>query len=359
MNMLDPAPRALFDRSPDAILALRGDLVSYMNPVSVALFGEQLGQSADAFLPQELLAVSGERTQLSYDAEGRRYAVFSAGTGQERLLSFSSLEREEQDSPLASGVSGQLDRTLQPMMAAASELAEILDFNRVDAKDAAGILLRSIFQIRRLSRNLSVVSGRETERIRRERETVDLIELLRALVQTTEHFYKGRILLSVEPGGRETLPAELCVPLFEQMLLNLITNSLQHLGEDGHVELSLREKDGRYLLSVRDNGGGMSTQALMSVFAKYASEPGPEALADGAGFGLAAARRIAEAHGGSMLIESREGVGTLVRILLPASEGALVRLGSLRFRVSSGMAEVMTQLSPVLGREYYTKAYFD
>jgi len=88
---------------------------------------------------------------------------------------------------------------------------------------------------------------------------------------------------------------------------------------------------GDVLLAVEDNGLGMSEEEKEKVFDLfYSNRPG------GTGLGLAIARRIAQAHGGALEIDSKEGSGTVVRVRLRA-----VRKPS----AGSGMAR--PELAPV------------
>ncbi|MDP6963392.1 MAG: ATP-binding protein [Planctomycetota bacterium] len=101
-----------------------------------------------------------------------------------------------------------------------------------------------------------------------------------------------------------------------QVLLNLIINSRQAIessGEgSGNISLISR-KDGAFLIvDIVDDGPGMDADTLASCFDVYFSTK-----SKGSGLGLATVRRIVEAHGGEMSIESAPGAGTKVHLRFP------------------------------------------
>jgi signal transduction histidine kinase len=98
----------------------------------------------------------------------------------------------------------------------------------------------------------------------------------------------------------------------EQLFLNLLLNAAQALALGGTTTATLSRVDGHAEVSIRDTGRGIEAERLATIFEPLAStRPG------GTGLGLTIARRIAEAHGGRIDIESTRGEGTTVRVTLP------------------------------------------
>ncbi|HET7502860.1 MAG TPA: HAMP domain-containing sensor histidine kinase [Kofleriaceae bacterium] len=87
-----------------------------------------------------------------------------------------------------------------------------------------------------------------------------------------------------------------------QALLNLVLNAAQIGGPGVHVTIELAAERARARISVIDDGPGVPAGLAATLF-----EPFATSRADGSGFGLAIARRIAERHGGSLVLESRPG----------------------------------------------------
>ncbi len=99
----------------------------------------------------------------------------------------------------------------------------------------------------------------------------------------------------------------------EQLLLNLILNAAHASSDGAMIEVETVRKGPWLSLVVKDRGAGMAPQ----VQAK-ALEPFFTTKAKGTGLGLAICRRIAEAHGGTILLQSELGKGTTVIVELPA-----------------------------------------
>jgi signal transduction histidine kinase len=101
---------------------------------------------------------------------------------------------------------------------------------------------------------------------------------------------------------------------------NLIDNAIRYSQQTRFIEISA-QLDGRaVLLSVRDQGIGIPSAELKDVTKKFFR--GQRAGSSGSGLGLAIVQRIVADHRGSLAIESAVGVGTVVRVSLPAAATA-------------------------------------
>jgi signal transduction histidine kinase len=124
------------------------------------------------------------------------------------------------------------------------------------------------------------------------------------------------VSLSLKPGdGPETVMAD---PFqLKHAVLNLVLNALQATPAGGAVAIEAGDDAGALEIRVRDSGEGMAEDVLARVFeAFFTTREG------GTGLGLPIARRIAEAHGGALALESRPGEGAVATLRLPAATGA-------------------------------------
>jgi len=106
----------------------------------------------------------------------------------------------------------------------------------------------------------------------------------------------------------------------EQVFINMISNAVQAMPDGGRLEIATRTEDGFIVTEFKDNGCGIPEENLGKLF-----EPLFTTKAKGIGMGLAVSKKLIEAHGGSIEVESPSaplrtgevGVGTTFRVRLP------------------------------------------
>jgi signal transduction histidine kinase len=109
---------------------------------------------------------------------------------------------------------------------------------------------------------------------------------------------------------------------------NLLSNAIRHTERGGRVSIEAREYNSRVLFSVRDTGPGIPEDQLPLLFGRFV-KVGDKA--GGTGLGLALAKRLVEAQGGQISVESRAGEGSTFTFALPEGGPASVRsLGGAR-----------------------------
>jgi two-component system, NtrC family, sensor kinase len=108
----------------------------------------------------------------------------------------------------------------------------------------------------------------------------------------------------------------------QRLLLNLITNARQAIGEKGTIciRIGIEKSTGMVVLTVRDNGGGIPPEHLSRIFEPfYTTKEGPDASGKGGtGLGLSACKEIVDQHRGRIRVESTVGKGTAFTIRFPA-----------------------------------------
>ncbi|MFQ6064122.1 MAG: PAS domain S-box protein, partial [Candidatus Bathyarchaeia archaeon] len=96
---------------------------------------------------------------------------------------------------------------------------------------------------------------------------------------------------------------------------NLIRNAIEAMPNRGRLEIKSKKRGNSLKITFRDTGMGISKKNLSKLFTPLFTTK-----AKGVGMGLAICKRIINAHGGSINIESREGKGTLVTVTIPITE---------------------------------------
>jgi signal transduction histidine kinase len=100
----------------------------------------------------------------------------------------------------------------------------------------------------------------------------------------------------------------------------LLENAVAHTGVDDRIEVSARQEGANVVLAVADSGCGIPPADLGRIFDRFARVDAHRSRqAGGFGLGLAIVQAIAEAHHGSVRVESTVGRGAVFEVILPAS----------------------------------------
>ncbi|MFH1665101.1 MAG: ATP-binding protein [Candidatus Omnitrophota bacterium] len=104
----------------------------------------------------------------------------------------------------------------------------------------------------------------------------------------------------------------------EQVMANLIDNAIKYTGSKGEIRVSLFEKTDSVMLSVEDNGIGISPEHLDRIFERfYRVDTAHSRELGGTGLGLSIVKHIVTLHGGHIYIDSEVGKGTKLTVMLP------------------------------------------
>jgi len=142
---------------------------------------------------------------------------------------------------------------------------------------------------------------------------VNLRAPLKAAVQMAEPTFEDRgARLAVAGVEGDPIEVEGDVAALERLFLNLLLNAAQALEPGRQATVKLEWEEGHVRISIQDEGKGIEPENLERIFDPFFST-----RPDGTGLGLPIARRIAQAHGGDLSVESRLGVGTTVTVRLP------------------------------------------
>jgi signal transduction histidine kinase len=104
----------------------------------------------------------------------------------------------------------------------------------------------------------------------------------------------------------------------KQVLYNLLDNAIAHTPKDGKITVTACEQEGMVFVSVADTGEGIPAEDLPMIFERFYRVDKSRARATGgSGLGLTIAKRLVEAHGGTIKAESQAGNGSTFTFTLP------------------------------------------
>lgn len=227
-----------------------------------------------------------------------------------------------QEKELLANVSHEL-RTPLSRIRVALDLAEEGNLER--ARRFLGEIATDVSEVERLvedilsAARLDLALGRPGAGMPLRREPLEGAELV---ARAAEHFratHPGRTLEVAAAGSLPTLDAD--AALLRRALDNLLDNAAKYSDPGQPVVLSARAEGGGLVVEVRDRGIGIDPADLPRLFTPFFRTDRSRARGTGGvGLGLTMAKRIAEAHGGTIAVESGPGKGTSVRVSVPAGE---------------------------------------
>jgi signal transduction histidine kinase len=181
------------------------------------------------------------------------------------------------------------------------------------AEDAA-VIADELMRLRRLANRLLLLAGAEDPEFLH-LEPVDVetivVDAVRRWTATPRHWLLGSTEEATVMADADRL---------EVALDALIENAVNHTGDSDTIEVAIRRRDARAVISVRDTGAGIPAPDLHHIFARFArADPGRSRHTGNFGLGLSIVKAIVDAHGGEVDVGSAVGVGTTFEILLPLS----------------------------------------
>jgi signal transduction histidine kinase len=147
-----------------------------------------------------------------------------------------------------------------------------------------------------------------------------------ALEPLARDVFETAMILGEHSGLEVTMPAVEDATVLgdrlrlRQLFLNIITNAIKYTSRGGAVELTLKRRDGEVQFAVRDTGIGISAGDLPYIFERFwRADRARSRLSERGGFGLglAISQWIAQAHGGTLTVQSRLHRGSTFTVSLP------------------------------------------
>ena len=171
----------------------------------------------------------------------------------------------------------------------------------------------------RLVDDLLVASLIEADRLQLATEETDLVAEARSAAESLGvNESEIRVESSADP-----VVAAVDRQRLGQVLTNLLTNAVKYAPEGGEIVVRVDRDAKEARIAVVDRGPGIPGEALPHLFDRFYRAAGAVGRAPGLGLGLYICRRIAEAHGGRLEVESEPGRGSTFTVVLPLPAGSV------------------------------------
>ena len=187
-------------------------------------------------------------------------------------------------------------------------------------KKFLGIVINESDRMTRIVKDLLVLSRLDNRRMTWSPDTFDINETLDRMCAALQTEANDRShTLVYEYTGKDQAPLYGDKERIEQVVANIIGNSLKYTPNGGNIHVKLEKHGSKaYEITVSDNGIGIPADDIEHLFERfYRVDKSRSAQAGGTGLGLSIAKEIVDAHNGTITVESVEGKGTTVRIILP------------------------------------------
>ena len=299
--------------SAEAAVLVQGGRIVYANAAAEAILGPDcVGRAVRELFGREIVEAQAGVFTADTEIGGKRRNIRTARLDDMQAYFISEIEL----APVLVN-----DAFLYAMRSSLMNLHLSTDLGRTRAEalgdaelgGAFRSLQRDILRISRLLDNASVVRAIAAGELAVSSEPLPLSSLCRRILETMS-LLRSDVRFSFYCDGEISLFADRV--LIEQLLYNLISNALVHGAPLTQVTLSLSLTPTQVILSVSDDGRGISEDVMGHVFERYGSVFSLSDLERGAGLGFSVVRGIAQAHGGTLMLESKRGGGVSARVSL-------------------------------------------
>ena len=264
--------------------------VEHLSAASVSLAGGDLRVRAPTDGPRELAKLGHSFNAMASELE----SLFDA---RRELVAAASHDLR---TPVAS-ITAMLEAIEDGLATTDEYLAPLQEHAR-----RLGALVDDLFELARI----------DAGALSHELQVVAVAPLVASCVRGVEAEARARGV-TLDQRLAETPPVRCSPDQVERVLLNLLTNALQHTPSDGSIAVLLDAADDHVTVSVEDTGSGITPDAARRMFDRFwRSDP---VRTGGAGLGLAIARGLVEAQGGRIWAEGAATGGARVSFTLPVA----------------------------------------
>jgi signal transduction histidine kinase len=277
----------------------------------------------------ELARVAASFNRMAVDLEGQRAALMRAQAGLEQKVRERTGELERANltlqrlDELRRRMFADISHELRTPLTIISGEAEVTLRSRNagidDHRAALGRIVDLTGQVAHLVEDLMLLARADAEGLQIRRAPVAIEAVLREAAEDLRALADGHQIafaLRLPDGASHSVDAD--PARLAQLLLILVDNACRYTEAGGRIGVALEIRGPQAVLQVSDSGIGIPAHEAGAVFDRYfRGERARRMAPKGSGLGLHVARTIAEAHDGSLAIDSEPGRGTTVTLSLP------------------------------------------
>ncbi len=211
-------------------------------------------------------------------------------------------ERIEGNEQFAADVAHEIKNPLASLRSAVGTMRVA---KRADQRERLlEVIEHDVKRLDRLVSDISNASRLDSELVKEEEETFDLLNMLGNIIEflSTDATQRGIDFIADMP--EEPIHVQGLEGRLAQVFVNLITNAVSFCDTGDAIRVWARRRQNRVLVVVEDTGPGIPDEALTKIFQRFYSERPEGQFGNNSGLGLAISKQIVEAHGGVIWAEN-------------------------------------------------------
>ena len=361
--MLSDNYRDLFELYKEGVIVERRSRIIYMNASAKRILRcDPENLDIETVFPGFLLEYDGRQFSSTVDIENVSYMVSVTKLGDDTVFTLfsppGSDEIKEKLNSLLAGVTGNLRSALSVLQLSADMLKPHLESTE-DEKliRYSAMLSHSTYLAARTTENIEFLRKMNSGEQNKNSTAFDIALMCRDVCDSVSGLFRNTGREFDFKCSSDSILFAGDKDKIENLLLNLLSNAIKYTPENGKVAVSLSETASGVVLSVYDNGVGISPDIAGTAFRRFA-EKGEDDTETGLGIGLAIVDYVAKLHGGGAVLESSEKSGTKVTVRLCSDDISVFKNETDEYMLNDPRP-ILTVLSNVLTYEAYLPKYTD
>ena len=329
----------LFLHMTDGVVAFSRDgMLIHKNPAAEQMLGTDILEDATynelfgkVYSFEDLLALGSPNcVELKHQAGNKDLelylAPFSGEVNQGGVLVVihdvtEQKKAEDQRREFVANVSHELRTPLTNVRSYAETLVEDKDLPAETVASFLGVILSETDRMTRIVQDLLTLSRFDYGYTEMNIESLDMRQAIQSVYDAVLMEARRHNHLLLMDIGKELPRVRGDRARLEQVLMNVMSNAIKYTPDGGTIKISVFKEAGNLAMIIKDNGIGIPKEDLPRIFERfYRVDKARSREFGGTGLGLAIAREIVLQHGGDIKLVSSPGIGTEVKITLPAQE---------------------------------------
>ena len=237
------------------------------------------------------------------------------------FFTLNALSREWRLTELKSEFVSSLSHDLRRPLTSIRMFSEMLKNNSVPSEEKKreyyNIISGESEQLTNMANNILDFSRIERGRKRYEFKDEDITAIIRATIERFKSYMAHescKVSLNMDP---DIPPIKIDADSIAQAVTNLLTNAFNYSPFDKEIMVNVVKRPGEVAIEVIDNGMGIPRSEQKKIFRRFYRVESKDTNVEGSGLGLTLVKYAAEAHGGRVVVESKEGRGAKFSLILP------------------------------------------